>query len=492
MSRLYDRAAGGCQPINAALLHREGKNTDEVRSEFVDALTVDGAPPDPAAVDAEINKALTNARAAAATEHLTSEDLAGAVVFAADDVGRYWSSLPQGTNIGDLVEAVVPPYDRTWIEFQGAPNDLNARAWGVLLELMWPADEAVDVEFPWAVRARIVIEWTKNRPVGPVATYAVPLTAEGHIAPGDSEGGTAMSGWLPTLPGMEDWEERRWANHIGPRYLGAALFALSLMHCKNVDWVDNAPPAKVARQRQRRTGRPATRYWTLDIAPMRRILDTDGDAQHSGLRQALHICRGHFKTYGPDAPLFGQHTGTYWWPSHARGDRHVGEVIKDYRVRVDYGDLGQPYRPADEHPEIHTSSESPGRDPDLAGRGLAAHARIQNELAALIAAAGHRPLSPRPSDPQFDLAFDTADTVWLIEVKSLTRSNEETQLRMGFAQLKRYRQLLDLGGREIRCILAVEQPPADTTSDRSWVALCREEGIDLVWPATFDQVIEAV
>ena len=86
------------------------------------------------AVGAEIKEALTNARPAAATEHLPSEDLAGAVVFADVDVGRYWSSLPQGINIGDLVEAVVPPYDRTWIEFQGAPNDLNALAWGVLLD----------------------------------------------------------------------------------------------------------------------------------------------------------------------------------------------------------------------------------------------------------------------------------------------------------------------------------------------------------------------
>ena len=61
---------------------------------------------------------------------------------------------------------------------------------------------------------------------------------------------------------------------------------------------------------------------------------------------------------------------------------------------------------------------------------------------------------------------------------------------MGFAQLKRYRQLLDVGGRDVRCVLAVEQPPADTASDRSWVALCREEGIDLVWPGTFDRILE--
>lgn len=90
-------------------------------------------PSGPVAVGAETKDTLTEALAAGAG-HLPSEDLAGAVVFADVDVSHCWSSLPQGINIGDLVEAVGPPYDRTWIEFQGAPNDLNALAWGVLLD----------------------------------------------------------------------------------------------------------------------------------------------------------------------------------------------------------------------------------------------------------------------------------------------------------------------------------------------------------------------
>jgi hypothetical protein len=46
----------------------------------------------------------------------------------------------------------------------------------------------------------------------------------------------------------------------------------------------------------------------------------------------LHLCRGHFKTYTDDAPLFGRYTGTWWWQSMVRGDKELGEVEKDYDI----------------------------------------------------------------------------------------------------------------------------------------------------------------
>lgn len=273
------------------------------------------------------------------------------------------------------------------------------------------------------------------------------------------------------------------------------LFGPSLVRCvdaalQNVDWVENKRSEKLSKRHRRHAGKPLVRYWTLDIAPMRRVLETEGDLTGSGLRQALHICRGHFKTYGPEAPLFGQHTGTYWWPSYARGDRKLGEISKDYRIRIDDEGLGRPYRAADEQPELVSHSEGRG-EPDLSGRGLAAHAMVQNRLAELIAAAGLRPLSPRPEEPQFDLAWETPAAIWIVEVKSLTPANEESQLRAGLAQLLRYRQLLDAGDREVHCVLAVEVPPSDTSSDKSWVRLCEDEEIRMLWPATFDEVIGA-
>lgn len=49
------------------------------------------------------------------------------------------------------------------------------------------------------------------------------------------------------------------------------------------------------------------------------------DPQAGGLRKALAICRGHFKTFMPDAPLFGKHTGQFWWAPHIRGDTDAGD-----------------------------------------------------------------------------------------------------------------------------------------------------------------------
>jgi hypothetical protein len=66
-------------------------------------------------------------------------------------------------------------------------------------------------------------------------------------------------------------------------YLGAALFAVSLLHCKNVGLRPVDPPGRLSRKHERKHGRPLTRYHVLDIAPMRRILDSEGEAQTKGL-----------------------------------------------------------------------------------------------------------------------------------------------------------------------------------------------------------------
>ena len=113
------------------------------------------------------------------------------------------------------------------------------------------------------------------------------------------------------------------------------LFAISLMHCRNVSLRTVQPAQSVSRKAQRRRGHPLLRYQVLEISPMRRILDTEGAATTKGLGHALHICRGHFKTYTREAPLFGKHVGRYWWPDVARGTPARGAVTSDYRVLVD-------------------------------------------------------------------------------------------------------------------------------------------------------------
>jgi hypothetical protein len=254
--------------------------------------------------------------------------------------------------------------------------------------------------------------------------------------------------------------------------------AISFMHCKNVDVRPVDPPERLSRRHERKHGHPLTRYHVLDIQPMRRILDTEGEAQTQGLGHALHICRGHFKTFTAEAPLFGKRVGTYWWEAQVRGKAEEGVVGKDYRVRLDQG-LGREYVAADEHPEIKpTAPEHTGLDPDLGGRGLRAHNITQNLLASTVEQAGHDPRRPKPDEPQYDLAWEAGEVTWVAEVKSITPQNEERQLRQALGQVLRYRQLLAEEGRTAHALIAVEREPSDAT----WPALCADEGIVLVWP----------
>lgn len=65
---------------------------------------------------------------------------------------------------------------------------------------------------------------------------------------------------------------------------------------------------------------------------MKKVLRTEGQSETTGLKRALHICRGHFAHYGDDKPLFGKYTGTFWRPMHARGKVEQGVVVKDYKI----------------------------------------------------------------------------------------------------------------------------------------------------------------
>lgn len=106
---------------------------------------------------------------------------------------------------------------------------------------------------------------------------------------------------------------------------------MSFMNCKNVKVIDNKPRDLKSREIKAKQ-RPWVTYKTLDIEPMRRVLRTEGNAESTGLKRALHICRGHFATYTPEKPLFGRVSGQFWIPAHVRGNKQNGVVVKDYNA----------------------------------------------------------------------------------------------------------------------------------------------------------------
>jgi hypothetical protein len=111
-----------------------------------------------------------------------------------------------------------------------------------------------------------------------------------------------------------------------------SLATIPFLHCKNVEMVPNKPEQRTQHRAVKRYGQPLCTYHTLKIRPMQRILETEGRLSETGIRQALHICRGHFKDFRNGTGLFGKFKGLYWWDQQLRGAPEFGVVDKDYEV----------------------------------------------------------------------------------------------------------------------------------------------------------------
>jgi hypothetical protein len=109
-----------------------------------------------------------------------------------------------------------------------------------------------------------------------------------------------------------------------------ALLAISFLHCKNVTRVPHGSHLGSKAKRERHA--PHIRYHTLVIEPMKKILREEGQSEKTGLKMALHICRGHFKDFREGKGLFGKFKDIYWWDSQVRGSLSEGIVTKDYQV----------------------------------------------------------------------------------------------------------------------------------------------------------------
>lgn len=108
------------------------------------------------------------------------------------------------------------------------------------------------------------------------------------------------------------------------------LWTLAFMNTKNVIMEAVEPSASENKRRAKHGKLPLMRYHVLKIKPIGREFGHDQGGTHTSL--ALHIRRGHFKTYTDAAPLFGKLVGTFWVDQHIAGKKSDRVVIKDYEV----------------------------------------------------------------------------------------------------------------------------------------------------------------
>lgn len=123
------------------------------------------------------------------------------------------------------------------------------------------------------------------------------------------------------------------ADYIRLGFMQTIYTSFVFMNCKNIELVD-APVTRQMKRMAQRQHKPITKKKLLVIEPFKTTIRQDGGAKETEIKRALHIARGHFRTYSEERPLFGKYSGTYWIPMHTRGSKQHGVVEKDYKIQI--------------------------------------------------------------------------------------------------------------------------------------------------------------
>jgi hypothetical protein len=156
--------------------------------------------------------------------------------------------------------------------------------------LVWgTADQDVyqRLDVGWLCYTMVIFEPPHREPrVLNSAYFAV--TRQGEIVcPADGEPALVV-----TVPPETDRARLELRRSAASAYLHVPLLATCFLHCNNVRVTDVVPPTKLARAQERKYGVPKVTFKTLDIQPMRRVLDEHGGmARGHTAQQALHMVR---------------------------------------------------------------------------------------------------------------------------------------------------------------------------------------------------------
>jgi hypothetical protein len=114
------------------------------------------------------------------------------------------------------------------------------------------------------------------------------------------------------------------------KWLGSEPTESYLYNVENIVTIERGcPPVGIKRNRHRKW---IHRHYVLQIRPMKEVYKIENDGESIERENSFHFCRGHFKTYTEEKPLFGKYVGDFWWDAHARGSIKKGLVTKDYKI----------------------------------------------------------------------------------------------------------------------------------------------------------------
>lgn len=219
---------------------------------------------------------------------------------------------------------VVPPYKSLWLE--GEDRSVLP---GSVVRFAVHVEADVDAYSVEGRGARVRHQMTAYTMAPSGMTQSVPVAATFTV---DEQGRldqferAVRADDLAWFRSCDDADKEN-VTTIARRCAVSALFALSLMHCRNV----KQEPARHQPKPRRKGGhqRPAVEYHVINLPGAQRA--TQASTEATGTAK-LHTARGHFKTYTAEAPLMGKHVGTYYWGWQVRGSKKNGEIISTYKV----------------------------------------------------------------------------------------------------------------------------------------------------------------
>lgn len=123
-------------------------------------------------------------------------------------------------------------------------------------------------------------------------------------------------------------------SHLASAWVIMPFLAITFANCRNLKVEDREMPPKLVKKHLKKhpDREPVVTWKELKIGPVKQLLAAHGATSGTGLKKALHLCRGHFKHFEEGKGLFGKIHGTYFWPMHMRGTKSQGEVKKSYAV----------------------------------------------------------------------------------------------------------------------------------------------------------------
>lgn len=277
------------------------------------------------------------------------------IAIEADNVSQFLEER-ESFDVSRDCPQVTPPFPTVWMEYSSRCFQHSDRV-GLLIEtfelgdessadeamtyLCVPSDHGIRGIDPradfgailgspkWLVMMQICVRH-RGQPFGPIGSWMGVIDEDGSVS-------QSLNGHLAMIAiDHSELAEKEAAEGLA-WVIYPALMTFSFMHCRNVRLIENLP-TRQQRRSALKHGNPVVKFSTLQIEPMKKVLENEGGLAQNGLKKALHICRGHFSTYSEEKPLFGKYAGQFWIPSHVRGSAESGKVIKDYAVKAPKAD----------------------------------------------------------------------------------------------------------------------------------------------------------